>query len=223
MSGGAPATGRRTRTGTDELGDSTAMRLRRIAYRARRAGMGWTAGLVLLALVAGYLFGREGAEDPALASARQVEAELLPLVLDADGIWTSGARDEPSVASAMVALQQNDDTSLIEEYGDDWLETYDTLLDRLAGVEIDPVGQPVQRQFINGVTLSRDAVEMLQRAATIGDGERRSALLVEVGRLRMRGEQIVQSARAGIADLAGEGGGVSRLPELPGFDPPSEG
>ncbi|MBS3941763.1 MAG: hypothetical protein KG028_12470 [Actinobacteria bacterium] len=222
MSPNAPAGDRptQTRTSTDELGDSTVLRLRRIAYRARRAGMGWAVVLTLLALIAGFLFGRQSGEEPAVAAARQLEAEILPLALDADGIWTSAAGDVPSVSGAMVALQQEGDTSNVAEYGAYWLDAYDTLLDRMAAVEVDRVGRPIQRQFVNGVTLSRDAVEVLRRAADIENGERRAALLVEVGRLRMRGEQIVQSGRAGIGDLDGEGGGVSRLPELPAFPEP---
>lgn len=219
MTAGTPAE-RPTRTGTDELGDSTAMRLRRVVYRARRAGIGWALLLVVLALVAGFLLGRQASEAPTAAVAGQLEQQLLPLVLDADGIWTSAGRDEPSVSEAMVVLQREGDATIVTDYGDYWHDAYDTLLDRIAAVEIDPIGRPIQRQFVNGVTLSGDAVELLQRAAAIEDPERRAALLVEVGRLRMRGEQIVQSARAGLADLDGDGGSVSRLPDLPGFDLP---
>ncbi|HSK22098.1 MAG TPA: hypothetical protein VK906_02930 [Egicoccus sp.] len=220
MTPDAPAGERPAGGGTDELGDSTALRLRRIVYRARRTGMGWALLLVVLALIAGFLLGRQTGEAPTVAVARQLEQDVLPLVLDADGIWSSAARDEPSVSEAMVALQQDADGGIVTDHGAFWLETYDTLLDRMAAVEVDPLGRPVQRQFVNGVTLMRDAVELLQRAASIEDADRRAALLVEVGRLRMRGEQIVQSARAGIADLDGDGGSVSRLPELPGFDDP---
>ncbi|MEX2504819.1 MAG: hypothetical protein WD378_08210 [Egicoccus sp.] len=220
MSADPPAGDRPTRTRTDELGDSTAMRLRRIAYRARRTSVGWTLLLVLLAMAAGFLFGRQAGEEPAAAAARQLEQQVLTLALDADGIWTSPARDEPSVSAAMVALHQEGDPAIVAEYGAYWLEAYDTLLDRMAAAEIDPLGRSVQRQFVHGATLSRDALELLQRAAAIDDAERRAALLVEVGRLRMRGEQIMQSGRASIADLSGDGGSVSRLPELPGFAEP---
>lgn len=223
MSRNSTSDGARSRTGTDEFNDSTAMRLRRIAYQARRVGMWWTLALVVLALLAGYLFGRLAGDEPALDAARQIEADLLPLVLDADGIWTSPATDTPSVSEAMVRLHQDDDPSTVVEHGDDWLASYDTVLDRLAAVEVAPVGRPVQRQFLNGVTLSRDAVELLQRAAAVEEGQRRAGLLVEVSRLRLRGEQLVQSGRASVADLGGEGGDdgeVSRLPEVPGFDEP---
>ncbi|MFA9428719.1 hypothetical protein [Egicoccus sp. AB-alg2] len=205
------------RVDTGEMDNSTAMRLRRAIYRARRARLGRALAITALALIAGFLLGRETAPDSGEDIRIQLEQQALPLVFDADGIWTSGAGDRPSVSEALVALQRDEDPSLVAASSDSWLAAYDNVLARVAAIDVAPEGRPVQRQFVNGITLSRDAVVVLTRAAEIDDPDRRAGLLTEVARLRVRGEQIVQSARAGIMDLDGGRGDVSPLPELPDF------
>jgi len=205
------------RAETGEVDYSAAMRLRRALYRARRARLGRTLLLVALAVVVGFLVGRGTAPERGFEVRVTLEQEALPLVFDADGIWTSATGDRPSVSEALVALQRDDDPTVVEASVADWLAAYDNVLARVAAVEVSPEGRPVQRQFINAITLSRDAVVVLARAAEMEDAERRAGLLTEVARLRVRGEQMVQSGRAGIMDLDGGSGDVSPLPELPEF------
>lgn len=208
------------KVGTDELADSTVVRLKRILYRARRAGLVRTLVLVALALVAGFLAGRGTTPDPLAAVRAQLENEVLPLVFDADGIWTSPITGGLAVSEGMVGLQRDGDAAPIVEAESRWLNAYDELLGRIAAIEVAPEGRPVQRQFITGVTLSRDAVVVLSRAARIEDEARRAGLLTEAARLRIRSEQSVQSARAGIDDLGRGTGQVEPLPDLPPFPAP---
>lgn len=188
--------------------------LNRLRVTARRQRWGRLALVALLALALGLWVGRETAPGPGAEARGAVEASVLPIALDADGVWTAGADGRPAVSDGLVALRRQGDTHIVEENLDAWIAAYDQALVRIAGVDLVPMARPVQRQFITAVTLSRDAVEVLGHAAAVDDELLRRDLTTEVGRLRSRSEQLVQSARASTADLDGRRTDVSPLPAV---------
>jgi hypothetical protein len=183
----------------------------------RRHRVGLLLAIALLALVIGFGIGRATGEGPEPAARRAIEVSVLPLALDADAIWTSGADGGPPVSEALVALRRDGDPRVITEHQDRWLAAYDAALVRMAGLDLPPSARPVQRQFMAAVTLSRDAVEVLGHAALTDDALARRDLTTEVGRLRMRSEQLTQVARASTTDLAGDRADVSPLPDVISF------
>jgi uncharacterized protein YcbX len=188
------------RPGTGDWRDRL-LTLRRLRSRWRP---GVVAVAVLVGAAVGFAGGRASAPTDQVVAARAVEERLLPLVIDADGIWTSPSGEQLPVAEALVALRRDGAAADVEASLDGWLASYDSILLRLAGVDLPAAARPVQRQFISAVTLSRDAVEVLGRAASVEDLGARSELVVEVARLRQRSEQLTQAARASVADLAGQ-------------------
>jgi hypothetical protein len=188
-----------------------------IVLLARRQRWGLLLGVAVLCLAVGVAVGRGTAPGPEADARRAVEVSVLPLALDADGIWTSTTDDRDAVSEGLVQLRRDGDPRLVERNLDAWLEAYDAALVRLAGVDLPPSARPVQRQFISAVTLSRDAVEVLGHASTVEDETVRRDLTTEVGRLRTRSEQLIQSARASTSDLDGSRTDVSPLPSLRTF------
>jgi len=190
-----------------------------LRWRRFRSAMPWRQVIVvgLAMLLVGVVVGRVSTADPASEAARAIDANLLPLALDADGIWTSGSVDREPVSEAFVLLRREDDPSLVEAHHEQWLQAYDAMLVQLAGEPLDTAARPVQRQFIASVVLSRDAVEVLAHAATVDDPVHRQDLLTEVGRLRQRSEQLMQSARASMLDLDGQRADVSPLGDVTDF------
>ena len=171
----------------------------------------------VIALLLGVAVGRLTAPSADAGAAQDVDTAVLPLVLDADGIWNSASGDREPVAEALVALRRDGDPTPVQNWGEAWLTSYDGVLLQLAGLDMPATARPVQRQFITAVTLSRDAVEVLSHAAELDDPDARRDLLTEVGRLRQRSEQLTASARASVLDLDGQRADVSPLPGLTSF------
>jgi hypothetical protein len=190
-----------------------------LRWRRFRSATPWgqVVLLTLVGLVIGIVIGRVSVTDPVSEAARAVDGGLLPLAMDAEGIWTSPGSDREAVSEAFVLLRRENDPSLVLENHDDWLQAYDTMLVQLAGEGMDPAARPVQRHVIASVVLSRDAVEVLGHAATVEDPLHRQDLLTEVGRLRQRSEQLMQSARAALLDLDGQRADVAPLNPLTSF------
>jgi hypothetical protein len=185
---------------------------------ARRLRLGPLVIAVLLAVLLGLTIGRATAPSAGPDARRAVEASVLPIALDADGIWTSSTENQAAVTEALVALSREGDPGIVDAHLEGWLDAYDAALVRLAAADVPASARPVQRQFITAVTLSRDAIEVLGRAATVEDELLRRDLMTEVGRLRTRSEQLTASARASIRDLDGDRTDVAPLPPLRGFE-----
>lgn len=185
---------------------------------ARRLRLGRMVLIASVALLLGAAIGRVTAPGSGPDAREAVESSVLPIALDADGIWTSSTEDRVAVSDALVALRREGDPALIETHLEGWLDDYDAALVRLAAADVPASARPVQRQFITAVTLSRDAVEVLGHAATVDDELQRRDLTTEVGRLRTRSEQLTASARASTSDLDGARTDVAPLPPLRGFE-----
>ncbi|MFP4310855.1 MAG: hypothetical protein ACLFS9_02585 [Nitriliruptoraceae bacterium] len=189
----------------------------RLQLAARRLRLGPFLIVAVVALVLGGLVGRStapGSEDDAV---RALEASVLPVALDADGIWTSSTESRPAVSEVLVTLRQGGDPDPVLDNLEGWLAAYDQALVRLAAADVPPAARAVQRQLIAAVALSRDAVEVLGHAATVEDDLHRRDLTTEVGRLRDRAEQLTASARASLSDLDGTRTDMAPLPALRGF------
>jgi hypothetical protein len=189
----------------------------RLQLLARRVRLGQLLAVALVALLVGGLLGRALAPGGEAEAGRAIETTVLPIALDADGIWTSSTEARPSVSEALVALRRDGDPAPVLAHRDTWLTAYDQALVRLAAGDVAPAARPVQRQLIAAVTLSRDAVEVLAHAATVEDELHRRDLTTEVGRLRDRSEQLTASARASVSDLSGSRTDVAPLPALRDF------
>lgn len=205
----------------DTRGTSTTSGWSRLILRWRRFRGSFPWGPILLvaaiSLVIGVLIGRSAGSTPIDEAARAIDSGLMPLALDADGIWTSASSDYESVSEAFVQLRREDDPALVLQNEQAWREAYEAMLVQLAGLDMPTAARPVQRQFITSVALSRDAVEVLAHAASVEDPVQRQDLLTEVGRLRERSEQLGQSARASLLDLEGQRADVTPLGPLTSF------
>lgn len=190
----------------------------RARLSARRLRLGRLVAIALVALLLGGAIGRTTAPGTGPGARQAVEASVLPIALDADGIWTSSTEDRVAVSEALIALRRDGDPRLVAAHLAGWLGAYDAALVRLAAADVPATARPVQRQFITAVTLSRDAVEVLGHAAAVDDDLLRRDLTTEVGRLRTRSEQLTASARASTTDLDGARTDVAPLPALRGFD-----
>lgn len=187
-------------------------RLQRTA--ALPVAMAAIAGLVL-----GLLIGRTTAPAVDTAGLQGVAREVVGFAVDADAIWTAGVGELPAISLQLQELRQHGDPDAVRPHVAGWLEAYDTVLLRVVGVDVPAQGRPVQRQIVTAVTLNRDAVEVLAAAAGTGDSEVQHDLTSEALRLRIRAEEVAQTARASLGDL--EGGlssGVAEPRGLPGFD-----
>lgn len=197
-------------------------------WRRWRARVPWrivvaSMALVLVAFALGILTGRSAQPPPGAAAAAALEQELLPLVREADSIWTGDTEDDPAVAVALASLRSTGDPQLVVDNATSWVAQYDRLLADVARVDVPPEGRPVQRQFLGGLVVSRDAVEVLVRAADAESTGARRLLIAESIRLRSRSEFLTQSARTSLNRLTdpvrGDGDQNTGVPpRLPDFD-----
>jgi hypothetical protein len=188
----------------------------RAVVRARRLQLARLGLVALAAILIGFGLGRWSVPDADPDVRAAVERTVQPLALDADGIWTSaeGGSRRP-VAEAIPLVRDGERLDEVQAWAEEWLSAYDIVLRRLVGLDLHANARPVQRQFISAVTLSRDAVELLQHATRVEDDDGRQALVSEALRLRQRAEHLTQSARASVRDLGGHEGDVARHPDLP--------
>lgn len=175
-----------------------------LRWRAAKRSVAFPVTIAAIAaLLLGLMAGRATAPTVDESAIAAIEREILPLVVDADALWTAGSNGTPGVATQLQALRVDGDPDAVAPHVDAWLEAYDTVLLRLVGVEVPPTVRPVQRQFVSAVTLSRDAVEVISASIEVADPATRHELTSEAVRLRVRAEQLTQTAQAAITDLRG--------------------
>lgn len=190
----------------------------RAVLRARRMHLAQSLLVAVAALVIGIGVGRWSVPEADPDIRATVEGTVQPLALDADAIWTSGSvGDRPSIAEGIPLVHRGERLEDVRAWSEDWLSAYDNALVRLSGLDLRAEARPVQRQFVNAITLSRDAVEVLRHATGVEHDATREVLVADALRLRQRGEHLTQAARASVRDLAGGDGEVSQHPPLPEF------
>jgi hypothetical protein len=171
---------------------------------------------VLVALGSGAVLGLQRTTEPGANAAASFDETVAPLLREVDTLWGSGRDGRPPIGAAVTALRQAGpppDAATVAG----WLEAHDTLLVRIVGADVPLAARGAQRQGIIAVTLSRDAVEVLGRAAQLPSGAARDELVAESIRLRLRSEQVTLAVEASVDDLRGERRRLSVLPQLPGF------
>jgi hypothetical protein len=172
----------------------------------------------IAALVLGLLLGRATAPAVDATGVDVVARDVVALAVDADALWTAGGGSLPPISQQLRELRESGDAEAVLPHVDGWLAAYDTVVLRIVGVDVPAPGRPVQRQIVTAVTLNRDAVEVLGAAAEADDPAVRHDLTSEVLRLRIRAEEVAQTAQASLADLRdGSSSGVSeprRLPDI---------
>jgi hypothetical protein len=197
------------------LSESMQLKLR----RASSSPLVPLLSVAVVALVLGLVTGRATAPTVDRAGIAVVTTEVATLAVDADALWTAGANDLPAVGDQVQELRRTGDASAVTPYVDGWLEGYDSLLRRVVGVDVPPAARPVQRQFQIALTLNRDAVELLASTAAVDDPALLRDLTSEVLRLRIRAEEVTQSAHASLRDLSGgRTSGVSEPDRLPSIE-----
>jgi hypothetical protein len=171
---------------------------------------------MIAALVSGVILGVQRTSEPGPAAAAVFDVTVAPLLRELDTLWTSGRDGRPPIGPALDELRRGGtvpDTATVAG----WLEAHDTLLIRIVGADLPLAGRGAQRNGVVAVTLSRDAVEVLGRAAQVPSGAARDELAAESVRLRIRAEQVVLAVEASVDDLRGTRRRLSVLPPLPGF------
>ncbi|MEX1177879.1 MAG: hypothetical protein WEB09_05415 [Nitriliruptor sp.] len=188
-----------------------------LRWRAAKRSAAFPLTIVAVtALLLGVVAGRATAPAVDQDAVATIEQQVLPFAVDADGIWTAGTNGLPAVSTQLRTFRAEGDPTAVAPHVEGWLEAYDTVLRRIVGTEVPASVRPVQRQLVAAVTLSRDAVEVLAVSAEVADPATRRELTSEAVRLRIRAEQITQTAQAAITDLRGSvTTGVSVPPPVP--------
>jgi hypothetical protein len=171
---------------------------RRIRPRRTRLPVRVVAVLLLTAVAVGVWTSDRRADAAVQTAAAVAEIELLPLLDELDAVWSAERGDGPTPALLQLRAEGR------RPSGEDvatWEAAHAALLLRVVGLDL-PVGAlGAQRQAVLAVTLSRDAVAVMSRAATARDAAVRDALADEAVRLRGRSEQIAASSLAALEEL----------------------
>lgn len=203
---GTPAQSR-----SGELAVTWRLRLRRVIARTRPYGYTVALAMFGVGLVLGFTSGRGMVDRPAMDAAIAAQGPFLQFAGEADAIWTVGVDGLPSVASAASVLTARGDSEEVVLNAARWLAAYDAVLREIVEAETDPLILPARRALVDAIVLSRDAVEVLQRAAR-EEGRAREVLLAEALRLRQRSERALQRARTSMSELAGQTASTTTAP-----------
>jgi len=189
---------------------------------ARSRGAGPSAGrrardlaLVLaLGVAVGLGIATLPPDDRGPAAAAAIEVRLVPLLGELDAIWLTDRDGAGSLARTLVELRDGAAAPAPERV-DAWLQSHDTLVLRIVGLDLPVEAGGVQRQAVLAVTLSRDAVEVMARGAS-RRGAARDELLADAIRLRLRAEQVGLAALAAVDELRSGTRRISVPAPLPG-------